>query len=320
MPNRILKESICTSEDINHLTWFEEALFYRLIVNCDDFGRFYGNPSIVKGKLFPLKTVTNRQIDDALNKLATAGMVIRYVSDGKPFLQLATWDKHQHKRAKYSKYPEPDPCLQLHATVSEKSRNENRESENPGNEALFREILGYLNQKLGTNYRVKSEKTRRLLEARLQEGFAFHDFQTVIDKKSDQWLNTDMEKYLRPETLFGPKFEGYLNEKGGKKSPLPMGRNYDKDFYDGVLEEAVEALKVLPSAREPEEKDPMTEPSVIENYRKYLNPSLNSFEEEWLAKKVESYGKGRVLSAMRQMLKAGERETGDLLRRLEEGA
>ena len=55
MPNRILKEGICTSDQINELTWFEEALFYRMIVNCDDFGRFDGRIQVIKNRLFPLK-------------------------------------------------------------------------------------------------------------------------------------------------------------------------------------------------------------------------------------------------------------------------
>ena len=43
------------------------------------------------------------------------------------------------------------------------------------------------------------------------------DFKTVIDKKADDWIGTDMEKYLRPETLFGTKFESYLNQPEKKK-------------------------------------------------------------------------------------------------------
>ena len=45
MPNRIIKESICRSEEIDSLSWFEEVLFYRLIVTCDDFGRYDGRAS-----------------------------------------------------------------------------------------------------------------------------------------------------------------------------------------------------------------------------------------------------------------------------------
>lgn len=75
------------------------------------------------------------------------------------------------------------------------------------------EIVIYLNQRAWTNYKVHTPKTQRLIRARLNEGFTVDDFKAVIDKKCDEWLYTDMAKYLRPETLFGTKFEGYLNQK-----------------------------------------------------------------------------------------------------------
>ena len=114
MPNRIIKESICTSDTIDQLTWFEEVFFYRLIVNCDDYGRFDARLPILKARLFPLKSVTEKQISDALNKLSTVGIVTMYEHDGRPYLQLVTWDKHQQIRAKKSKYPAPEEaCNQM---------------------------------------------------------------------------------------------------------------------------------------------------------------------------------------------------------------
>ena len=107
MPNRIIKESICTSESIDQLSWFDEVFFYRLIVNCDDYGRFDARLAILKARLFPLKAVTEKQIGETLNKLSTVGIVTVYEYDGRPFLQLATWDLHQQIRAKRSKYPQP---------------------------------------------------------------------------------------------------------------------------------------------------------------------------------------------------------------------
>lgn len=116
MPNRILKESICSSENINSLTWFEEIFFYRLIVNADDYGRMDARPAMLKAKLFPLKNgVTEKQISEALNKLSTAGMVQVYEYDQKPFLQLRTWNSHQQIRAKKSKYPAPDSSKSMSA-------------------------------------------------------------------------------------------------------------------------------------------------------------------------------------------------------------
>lgn len=109
MPNRIIKESIRTSDSINELSWFDECLFYRLIVSCDDYGRFDGRPAIIKGTCFPLKeNVTVKAIRDGLNKLAMAELVNLYKVDGKPYLSLPAWDHHQTRRANKSKYPSPD--------------------------------------------------------------------------------------------------------------------------------------------------------------------------------------------------------------------
>lgn len=74
-------------------------------------------------------------------------------------------------------------------------------------------IIGHLNSKTGSKYRVKSAKTRALIKARLNEGYTVDDFEKVIDTKCDEWLNTSMSKYLRPETLFSNKFESYFNQQ-----------------------------------------------------------------------------------------------------------
>lgn len=84
------------------------------------------------------------------------------------------------------------------------------------NKAIYAEIVSYLNEKAGTKYRASAEKTKKLIHARLSEGFGLDDFKTVIDNKCADWLGTDYAKFLRPETLFSPKFEGYLNQKTGK--------------------------------------------------------------------------------------------------------
>ena len=80
------------------------------------------------------------------------------------------------------------------------------------NKELIHSIVDYLNQKLGTKFKPNSDKTKSCINARINEKYNLDDFKTVIDKKYDQWINTDSAKYLRPETLFGTKFDGYLNE------------------------------------------------------------------------------------------------------------
>lgn len=76
----------------------------------------------------------------------------------------------------------------------------------------YEEIVDYLNKKADKNYRHTTKKTRSLIKARWDEGFRLDDFKKVIDIKTAEWKGTKMDKYLRPETLFGTKFEGYLNQ------------------------------------------------------------------------------------------------------------
>ena len=77
--------------------------------------------------------------------------------------------------------------------------------------AKVADVVQALNEETGSHYRPTSKATMRHVLARLREGFTVDDCKEVIRKKSEEWGGTDMAKYLRPETLFGPKFEGYLN-------------------------------------------------------------------------------------------------------------
>ena len=81
----------------------------------------------------------------------------------------------------------------------------------------YSEIIEYLNQRTGCNYKASTNKTKDCIKARFNEGFNIDDFKEVIDKKVNEWYGTEMQKYLRPETLFGNKFEGYLNQQQTRK-------------------------------------------------------------------------------------------------------
>lgn len=91
--------------------------------------------------------------------------------------------------------------------------NKNVKDNNTSNE-YYKIIIDYLNKKAGTKYKHSTKTTKKLIDDRLDEGFTVDDFKTVIDKKSNEWLeNEKMRPYLRPATLFGDKFERYLNQQ-----------------------------------------------------------------------------------------------------------
>ena len=109
MPNRLIKESICTSDTINELNWYQEVCFYRLITVCDDYGRMDARLPILKGRMFALKEdLRAGEIGKALAALEKAGLIRTYQVKGKPYLQVLTWNDHQQIRAKVPKYPGPE--------------------------------------------------------------------------------------------------------------------------------------------------------------------------------------------------------------------
>ena len=85
-----------------------------------------------------------------------------------------------------------------------------------------------MNNQTNANYKASSKKTKELIKVRFNEGFQLEDFFKVIDIKTAEWRNDPvMSKYLRPETLFGPKFESYRNQKSGKKKYTEEDFNLD---------------------------------------------------------------------------------------------
>ena len=139
MPDRIIKESICTSDTLNQLTDFEERFWHRLTVNCDDYGRYDARPAILKGRLFPLMDgKTQKNMIDALDKLASVGLIDLYQVDGRPFLHVVTWDRYQRIRAKRSKFPAPDStCCQATSNVPVIQSNPIQSNPNPNPNAEY---------------------------------------------------------------------------------------------------------------------------------------------------------------------------------------
>jgi len=108
---------------------------------------------------------------------------------------------------------------------------DNKETLKGEKKKLHPEIIKYLNQKTGAHYRVNTPETIKHINARLKEGFTLENFKYVIDVKWDEWKGKfnkegkNMEDFLRPITLFGTKFESYLNQA----KPDPYQKYYKKE-------------------------------------------------------------------------------------------
>ena len=144
MPNRVIKESIKRSAQIDSLTWFEEVVFYRLLVTADDYGCIDGRMALLKSDLFPLKeNVTRRAIEDAISKLVSVGLLEQYTVSGMPYLSFPTWERHQRIRNKRPKYPTPsqkdltDNCQSNDGRMTAKCPPESESESNPNPNPYF---------------------------------------------------------------------------------------------------------------------------------------------------------------------------------------
>lgn len=102
----------------------------------------------------------------------------------------------------------------------------------------YQPIINYLNEKTGKHYKHTTNKTQTVIKARWNEGFTEDDFKKVIDNKVAEWKGTDMEKFLRPETLFGTKFEGYLNQESNNN----QSTNQYTDAFERAAQSDMENL------------------------------------------------------------------------------
>lgn len=217
-------------------------------------------PAMFKGKkiaLLPGQLITGRKAianDTGVNETKVWRILELFKSDQQieqqasnknSLITIVNWDYYQNCEQQNEREMS-DSCA---GNEQEMSTNKNvKKNKNVKNErnvyiaSQTAEIIQYLNENAGTKYKTSSKKTQTCIQARLSEGYTIEDFKTVIEKKCSDWIGTDYEQYLRPETLFGTKFESYLNAKIVKGNGKAVNGNEQKtwattaDFYREYME------------------------------------------------------------------------------------
>lgn len=115
------------------------------------------------------------------------------------------------------------------------TNNINNNLDNNLDNNIYKAVVDYLNSKVGTHYKASNKTTRQHINARLAEGFKVEDFMRVVDNMWTEWRGTEWEKYLRPSTLFGSKFENYLNRKPQNKGANGIPVSSKPSDLDGVF-------------------------------------------------------------------------------------
>lgn len=244
---RMFSKKITDTDKFLDMPLSTQALYFHLNMDGDDDG-FVGNPKTIKKKI--------GANDNDLDLLVFKQFIIPFENG---VIVIKDWRMHntlRNDRYTPTIYQEekkaldsgllsnvsgwlPDGCqvvasLEPQHNLTKHNITEQRKDIMSDKSDDVKTVIDYLNQKNGTAYRASSKKNKSLINARFSEGYSVDDFKKVIEIKTDEWSETDMAKFIRPETLFGNKFDGYLNQVPIKKQ-APVGSRvpeWAKEEYD----------------------------------------------------------------------------------------
>lgn len=239
---RMFAKTIIDSDAFLDMPLSSQALYFHLSMRADDDG-FINNPKKIQRMV--------GASDDDLKLLVAKRFIIPFESG---IVVIKHWKIHNYIRCdryketmyqkekamlaekenrSYTLAAPCEPCLPSGIPTDNQMDAQDRKGQEriEKDKDIYISVISYLNEKAGTQYRHSTKNTQTKISALLKDGFTLDDFKTVIDKKCAEWLNTDMAKFLRPETLFNAaKFENYLNAKtGARKAIVPTVNQDDLD-------------------------------------------------------------------------------------------
>lgn len=248
---RMFSKKITDTDKFLDMPLSTQALYFHLNMDGDDDG-FVGNPKTIKKKI--------GANDNDLDLLVFKQFIIPFENG---VIVIKDWRIHntlRNDRYTPTIYQEekkaldsgllsnvsgwlPDGCqvvasLEPQHNLTKHNITEQRKdimSDKSDDVIPYSEIIDYLNQKTGRKFSKKSAGNKKFIKSRWNEGYTIDDFKKVIDVKYDEWVSTDMAKYIVPETLFGNKFDKYLNQLPTTKKQAPVGSRvpeWAKEEYD----------------------------------------------------------------------------------------
>ncbi len=232
-----------------------KSLFFHLLLIVNHKDNKWRGKVIKRGScitsysLLSMQTgLSIQEIRTAFNKLEETGEVTRLKSGKSLVVMVTNYDRYQSVQHEINtKSTSYQHDVNTISTTNNNEKNDKNEKNNKkdilsvsddtslGGEKTkdnipYKEIIDYLNEKAETKYRYQTTSTKEKIRARYREGYTIDDFKTVIDNKCAEWKNDEkMCNYLRPETLFGTKFESYLNQNMTGKMRQGNGTSKEHD-------------------------------------------------------------------------------------------
>lgn len=226
---RMFSKKIVETDFFMEMSPTAKLLYFYLNMSADDDG-FVGNPKTIK--------LISGATDDDLKILIAKQFIIPFdsgviiIKDWKihNYIQKDRYNQTQYLDEKKQLLVEENgtytKCIQdvssldtqvrLGKSKDRLGKNNNTMSDKSDDVIPYSEIISYLNEKTGRSFRT-TEAHKRFIKARWNENYKLDDFKRVVDNKVADWTGKTIngqpaEKYLQPSTLFGTKFDNYLNQ------------------------------------------------------------------------------------------------------------
>lgn len=239
---RNIKPGFFLNEELGTADPFLQLLFAGLWCLADKEGRLEDRPLRIKAEIFPYRE--GLDVNGYITQLARMKFIVRYEVEGQKFIEIANFKKHQNPHHTEKPSVIPAPCIitvipplntgenPADSLIPDSGFSDSSipdslipDSSIPEKDILsgqkekpdpipYHEIVNHLNAVCNTDYQAKTKATQRIIQARWNEGFRLDHFKKVIDTMQAKWgRDPKMQSYLRPVTLFGTKFESYLNQQ-----------------------------------------------------------------------------------------------------------
>jgi len=258
----MINKRIAKSDKLAALAKDRHRLMYFMIYpHLDRDGRYSADRRDIQEDCCPRLGYKLHEISESLQALNDVGLISLYSINEKQYLEASRFDDFQvglHKEREAPSEIPPNPsqspdnsgkCRKDAEEVPLNVKFKVKFKVKVNNAELRSAVIAYLNEKAGKHFSSKSDQAIRHIQARIAEGRTLDDFRRVIDVKVSEWRgDPKMDKFLRPETLFGTKMESYLNERiiAPKLTAAEHERNVGEAGRDMDAEFSPEARKFLP--------------------------------------------------------------------------
>lgn len=220
--------------------WFRDGdtfrVFMYLILTANYEDSFYMGHKILRGQVVTGRkkiaedlAITEQRVRTAIKHLKSTNEITTTATPKFTIVTVTGYDKYQSiNQVTNQQLTNNQPTTNQQLTTYKEIKKLRNKEINKYSRETYQEIIAYLNAKAGTNYKATAKLTQEHINARLNDGFTVADFKKVIENKCSEWKGTEWEKYLRPQTLFGTKFESYLNQQQSHSK----NTSYDIDKYE----------------------------------------------------------------------------------------